>query len=499
MRGSPDIAQLRNLLFGKEYDDLLALKEQFEHSGKYSASVANVISEAISQRAQRDDSLTIALSPMVEQTLTHAIQSQPKRFADVLYPVMGPAIRKSIQQALNELLESINQLLEQSFSLRAWRWRFDAWLTGKSYAQIALMHTLVYQVEQVFLIHRETGLLLHHLVAEKAISKDPEIVSGMLTAIQDFVKDSFTTNSEDTLDTLRLGDLTVLVEHGPYAITALVVRGTPPGELRALLTEISENIHDRYAQPLKSYDGDTSRFAGIETLLAPCLKHQYHPRRQRKPWLAMALLALLLAGGAYAIYAYRHGHSQADQPIAVQQPQQAQQNQQALMDNLQQLKQALAEQQSRNATLETSLQTLQEQQKQREEQQTRQTAANEQQLATLVKQLEASTFPFINAKADVDPDNPGIQQTGQTIRQLLQTAQLADKTPQITIIGNTDENGTDTINKTLAEERAANMRDALIQTGIPAFVLRAQAAHQTGAPATSHKNERSIRYKVELY
>ena len=149
MTGTPDVEQLRRLLFGKDYDALLALKAQFENSDKYTASVARILAEAIQLRREQDDALTVALAPTVEQALTNSISNNPQRIADMLYPVMGPAIRKSINQALSEALENLNRLLENSLSVRSWKWRFDAWRTGQSYAQVALLRTLVYQVEQV--------------------------------------------------------------------------------------------------------------------------------------------------------------------------------------------------------------------------------------------------------------------------------------------------------------------------------------------------------------
>ena len=207
-----DIANLRQLLFGKDYDDLLTLKAQFETLERYSASVAGIISEALHLRMSRDDSISKLLAPTIEYTLTESIQQNPVQFANVLYPVMGPAIRKSIHQSFAEILTNLNQLLEQSLSLRSLRWRFDAWRTGQSYAHIVMLHTLVYQVEQVFLIHRHSGLLIHHLTAANAISKDPDMISGMLTAIQDFMADSFSVNKTDTLNTLSMGELNLLVE-----------------------------------------------------------------------------------------------------------------------------------------------------------------------------------------------------------------------------------------------------------------------------------------------
>ena len=58
---------------------------------------------------------------------------------------------------------------------------------GNTFAEVVLRHTLVYQVEHAFLIHGHTGLLIAHAAAENATSQDPQLVSSMLTAIQDFI------------------------------------------------------------------------------------------------------------------------------------------------------------------------------------------------------------------------------------------------------------------------------------------------------------------------
>ena len=71
------------------------------------------------------------------------------------------------------------------------KWRFEALRTRKPFAEVILLHTLVYQVEQIFLIHKDTGLTLQHVVSKAELANDPDLVSGMLTAIKDFVQDSF--------------------------------------------------------------------------------------------------------------------------------------------------------------------------------------------------------------------------------------------------------------------------------------------------------------------
>ena len=140
--------------------------------------------------------------------------------------MLGPAIRKAIAETLAGLVASINSTIEHSLSPHGLRWRLEAWRTGVPYAQIVLKHALIYRVEQVFLIHAETGLLLAHAWAPELKASDPELISGMLTAIRDFVVDSFSREREaGGLRRFSVGELTVMVEQGPRAVLAAVVRG----------------------------------------------------------------------------------------------------------------------------------------------------------------------------------------------------------------------------------------------------------------------------------
>ncbi|MEZ5449162.1 MAG: hypothetical protein R3E89_09240 [Thiolinea sp.] len=307
--GEAQLDLLRTLLMGKDYGELLELKAQIRDSHRHSVQLAAVISEALALRSQQDSSLTDVLMPTVEQALGRSIERDPKHLAGALYPVMGPAIRKSINESLTQTLETFNQLLEQSISLRSLRWRFDAWRTGRSYSEVVLSRTLLYQVEQVFLIHRESGLLLQHVVSEQAITKDPDMVSGMLTAIQDFIRDSFDVGNDDALNNMRLGELAVLVEQGPYAVVAAVVHGNPPASVRDLLKSAQEDIHRQMRQTLTDYQGDNGPFARIRPLLERCLTSQQQiagkAQAKGKPWLAWLVLAGLVAGlGYWALQRY---------------------------------------------------------------------------------------------------------------------------------------------------------------------------------------------------
>jgi len=143
--------------------------------------------------------LAKALSPTIQETLRESVRKDPHVLADALFPMMGPAIRKSITETLRAMLESFNAALEHSLSAQGIKWRIEAFRTGKSFGEIVLMHSLLYRVEQVFLIHRQTGLVLSHVVATSVSTQDPSMVAGMLSAIQQFVRDSFDSKNEETL------------------------------------------------------------------------------------------------------------------------------------------------------------------------------------------------------------------------------------------------------------------------------------------------------------
>jgi outer membrane protein OmpA-like peptidoglycan-associated protein len=314
-----ELQTLRKLLLGAEYQELLQLKQQLENPNQYSLSISKIVSEAIAIRAQQDTSIAQALGPTIEGAIDQSIKSNPKALADSLYPVMGPAIRKSIFETISAMLEGFNQAVEQSLSPRSLGWRIDAWRTGKAYSEIVFLKTLVYRVEQVFLIHRDTGLVLQHLESSDIISKDPDLVSAMLTAIQDFIADSFQTSGEDQLSTLQLGDLRILVEQGPSAVIATAVRGNVTPDYRLRLSETLEQCHQQYGQEFQNYEGDNTVFVKLPELMRPCLsslkQDDVEALPKKVPWIAIVALLMITVLSAFWWYQGNLRHTQWQQWI----------------------------------------------------------------------------------------------------------------------------------------------------------------------------------------
>jgi OOP family OmpA-OmpF porin len=295
-----DFQHLRNLLLGSEYEELLKLQREFSDHSHASDKISQVISEAIAIRCKQDDSVSQALVPSIEDAIRASVRRDPKRLGNALFPVMGPAIRESVAETVSAMMQQVNQLLENSLSARSMKWRINAFRTKRSFAEVMLSETVLYQVEQVFLIHRETGLLINHLTSINAIVKDPDMVSGMLTVVTDFVKDSFVVDSQQNVKSIEFGQLNLIFEAGPHAIIVAAVRGLIPADLHITIREQIEELHRLHGKKLEDYDGDAGKFPDTYEPLSKCLLSKNkndiseNNAKQKLPWLAIILLSLLV-------------------------------------------------------------------------------------------------------------------------------------------------------------------------------------------------------------
>jgi len=297
--GDPRLEALRTVLLEQDRAAFARLRQKVDDPQEFAEAVRAVLASAFALAASRDERLATILAPTMERATQASVATNPKTMVGILYPLMGPAISKSLAETLDSTLQGLNQAFKHSFSWQGLKWRLEAYRSGSSFADVVLKHTIVFRVEHVFLIHRKTGLLLEHVAAPQAASQDPHMVSGMLSAIQDFVRDSFS-NSEGGrgagIDSLRLGDLTLWCEEGPSAFLAAVIRGNPPESLHGQLRETLGHLHEDLRGPLEQFEGDSSILGDLSTRLGTCLQQQEQPKERRlSRWLWILPMAVLIA------------------------------------------------------------------------------------------------------------------------------------------------------------------------------------------------------------
>lgn len=205
-------------------------------------------------------------------------------------------------------------------------WRLEAWRTRTPFAKIAAEHSLIYRVEQIFLVHRETNRWLLHVAADPALAQNAKLQRE----IEEFVRDFFFASEEFGLEEFHIEEKRIWIAAGPQAYLAAVIAGNPPQELRRDLQDAIARVNAEQVDALWNFHGDTAPFAATAPQLVPLLTSAHRPVRElprlslprielprftlprvRLPGLTTAwpiilgLLALLLVAGSFAIRSER--------------------------------------------------------------------------------------------------------------------------------------------------------------------------------------------------
>ncbi|MDR1166215.1 MAG: hypothetical protein LBO66_10215 [Deltaproteobacteria bacterium] len=296
-----EMGRLRALLIERELKQIRHLTQVVDDPQALAQTLSSVITEAILIRESKDDKLNTVLAPTVEKIFTSAVRRNPENLANQIFPVIGPAIRRSISDTFLSMLQSLNQTLEMSLSLKGLKWRLEAWRVHKPFSEIVLLHTLLYHVEEIYLIHADSGLILDHLVYEGGEARDAELVAAMFTAIRDFIRDSFSVGQKENLDNLRFGERTIYLQRADKIFMACVVRGNPPASLTRDLQDALELMVVSSADELEKFTGDPTPFKKNRRFFQPFLEAQYEDKPRQLPFLvrmvpALALIFLCLFG-----------------------------------------------------------------------------------------------------------------------------------------------------------------------------------------------------------
>jgi hypothetical protein len=275
------------------------------------ARVTPVMSEMIRRTVHdsRDD-MAEAIGPIMGEAIRVQIRDSRQDMVEALYPVIGESVQRSVVEALRELQRNIDARLKTVLNPRNYRRAILARLRGVSAAQLTLRDSLPFSVQNIFLIQRGSGLLIaHSQVGADIVNSD--LVSGMLTAIRDFVRDSFGQGqAEKELDEIQYGNQRIVIQSGQVVYLAVLIDGIEPEGLHARLHDFAAELRVRYERPLRDYSGDPATLPNnlqpkLDRLVADLNKlsdQKVVSRKQGLSLMSIALIGLILFGAVCCFY-----------------------------------------------------------------------------------------------------------------------------------------------------------------------------------------------------
>lgn len=213
-------------------------------------------------RHQIDDkqALATAIAPILGDAIRRQIRESREEIIDALYPIIGQLVVRAVTEAMRDLARSIDEKLQAATDFQRLTRRLRSLATGVPVGELALREGMPLLVHEVYLIHRESGLLLWHGSTGRQDGADSELVGSMLTAIRDFAEQVIGGVGKE-LNELRFGNSEIVLEFGRYSYAALIIDGVTPSNLRWKLHRQIYTFEDRTQDQLSRYDGDASVFA----------------------------------------------------------------------------------------------------------------------------------------------------------------------------------------------------------------------------------------------
>jgi len=132
---------------------------------------------------------------------------------------------------------------------------------------------------KLFAVNR-AGMLVAESSAEME-DMDADIFAGMLSAVQDFVRDSFDQSGAQQagLGRLEYGNMKILIEHGADIFLTGVFGGEEHADMKPLLKRTLEGIEEQHGQLLETWSGQMEDIAPIQQEITKLADARFLVRR----------------------------------------------------------------------------------------------------------------------------------------------------------------------------------------------------------------------------
>jgi hypothetical protein len=122
------------------------------------------------------------------------------------------------------------------------------------------------QIEQAFLIHSNSGCLITYASVKEDAGQDSDIVAGMLTAIQSFVREAFGAG-QWSLKRLEFEDRNLIIELGDHLYLAVIYSGKADAKMQSRIENAMSAIKERYWLQCKEWAGDMAEWDGCKEMV----------------------------------------------------------------------------------------------------------------------------------------------------------------------------------------------------------------------------------------
>jgi len=229
--------------------------------------LSKYLAQIITQTSKEDAAgLSKSLQSVISPAISKEIADNKDTMIDALYPIMGGMISKYVTQAIKEMMETINNKIEDGLSFDKYKRKMKSKVTGVSETELLMEESSDATISSMFVIHKESGLLIAEAHLEDKEIDDAHMVASMASAIKDFINDWIKDNAtQSEVQLLSYGNATLYIESAGSVYIIAFLDAEPDYEQRTEINTFFATVMKEYAGFFQKFDGDDSA-AEIVTL-----------------------------------------------------------------------------------------------------------------------------------------------------------------------------------------------------------------------------------------
>lgn len=257
------LKRIKEILLKEDRAELSRLRNMLENEEEFNSIISPYIERHIENLKNNfPDQYADLVSKIFEEKLINSREE----IIDMLSPTMGVMIKKFISLQFAKLKEGIDNQVKTTFSVSSWSTKIKSSLFGVKQSDLILNNLDKYEIQEVYLVQRDSGLLFGS--ASKSVNLDKDVIAGMLTAIKSFAEDAFQQEAQD-LDMIEYGHYKILMQNFKTYYIALAMTGSLSAAdkdqlsnnvlsfadkyLNKRISTIDQEVLDEYSEKLKNH------------------------------------------------------------------------------------------------------------------------------------------------------------------------------------------------------------------------------------------------------
>ena len=252
-----EITQLSKLLTGLYNQDHLETHRVINNDDLFKQKVMRVLPSILNDAKELKNLEAKEVHQSFSKKTLAAIAKNPHAYGDALGPALGKSVRAAVKNAFVEFNQNLEKVIESLSSPESLKWRFQAFISRQSYVEFALLKNAQCIVDHMILFDKRNGVALAH--ASRGKEANPDLVSGMISALETFANDAFSEKGEGSLSEFSVGEQKITIKSCGHLGLATATRGFLTNEYADQLNTLIEFM------AMKAPEGRESMNKELET------------------------------------------------------------------------------------------------------------------------------------------------------------------------------------------------------------------------------------------